>query len=134
MSKVLIVEDEEAIAEIESESAETAGEPAEETTEPTAAAQAVQPATEEETAEKIIDYIQEEEPAAEAAVDESKFNAFLVYGICDEMDIDACVVTVTEQDGSESSYNEVVLDGELYLLNATEDGGILEKYVPEEIN
>ena len=54
--------------------------------------------------------------------------------ICDEMNIDACVVTVTEQDGTERSYNEVVLDGELYLLNATEDGGILEKYTPEEIN
>lgn len=125
---------EEAIAEVEGESAEPAEEPAEEATEPAAAAQTVQPATEEETAEKIIDYIQEEEPAADAAVDESRFNAFLVYGICDEMDIDACVVTVTEQDGSESSYNEVILDGELYLLNATEDGGILEKYVPEEIN
>lgn len=90
--------------------------------------------TDVETAEKIIEYIQEEEPATNAPAEESEFNAFLVYGICDEMDIDACVVTVTEGDGTERSYNEVVLDGELYLLNATEDGGILEKYTPEEIN
>ena len=92
------------------------------------------PATDVETAEKIIEYIQEEEPAANESAEESAYNAFLVYGICDEMDIDACVVTVTEGDGTESSYNEVVLDGELYLLNASENGGILEKYTPEEIN
>ena len=61
-------------------------------------------------------------------------DASTFYEICDEMDIEACVVTVTEEDGSESSYNEVVLDGELYILNATEDGGVLEKYTPEEIN
>ncbi|MBR0455436.1 MAG: CHAP domain-containing protein [Firmicutes bacterium] len=90
--------------------------------------------TEEETAEMIIDYIQEEAPAEEASAEESQYNAFLVYGICDELDIDACVVTVTEPDGSESAYNEVVLDGELYILDATEDGGVLEKFIPEEIN
>jgi hypothetical protein len=104
--------------------------------EPTAEEQTAQPATEEETAEKIIDYIQEEEPAADAAVDESKFNAFLVYGICDEMDIDACVVTETDTDGNERSYNEVVLDGELYILDAdgVSGGSALEEYTPEEIN
>lgn len=91
-------------------------------------------ATEEETAEMIIDYIQEEAPAEDASAEESKYNAFLVYGICDELDIDACVVTVTEPDGSESTYNEVVLDGELYILDATEDDGVLEKFKPEEIN
>ena len=105
---------------------EVAAEPAEE---PTA-----EPATDVEMAEKIIEYIQEEEPAADEPAEESAFNAFLVYGICDEMDIDACVVTITEGYGTERSYNEVVLDGELYLLNATEDGGVLEKYTPEEIN
>ena len=93
-----------------------------------------EPATEVETAEKIIEYIQEEEPAADEPAEESKYNAFLVYGICDEMDIDACVVTVTENDGTERSYNEVVLDGELYVLNAGEEDGILEKFIPEEIN
>ena len=85
----------------------------------------------------VRDYIQEEAPAEEAGVadaDESTFNAFLAYEICDEMDIDACVVTVTEADGTERSYNEVVLDGELYTLDATEEGGVLEKYTPEEIN
>ncbi len=115
----------------EAEAAESA-EPAAAEAQP--AEEAAPPATEEETAEMIIDYIQEEAPAENAAVEESKFNAFLVYGICDEMDIDACVVTVTEPDGSESSYNEVVLDGELYLLNATEEGGVLEKFEPEELN
>ena len=93
-----------------------------------------EPATDVEVAEKIIDYIQEETPAENESAEESEFNAFLVYGICDEMDIDACVVTVTEADGTERSYNEVVLDGEMYILNATEDGGVLEKYTPEEIN
>ena len=93
--------------------------------------------TDVETAETIIEYIQEEAPAEEAGVaeaDESTFNAFLAYEICDEMDIDACVVTVTEADGTERSYNEVVLDGELYTLDATEEGGVLEKFIPEEIN
>ena len=107
---------------------------AEEPTAEAAAEENAEPMTETETAEKIIEYIQEEEPAADEPVEESEYNAFLVYGICDEMDIEACVVTVTEEDGSESSYNEVVLDGELYILNATEDGGVLEKYTPEEIN
>ena len=50
------------------------------------------------------------------------------------MDIDACVVTVTDSSGTERSYNEVVLDGELYILDATEEGGVLEKFTPEEIN
>ena len=93
-----------------------------------------EPATDVEIAEKIIEYIQEEEPAENESAEESAFNAFLVYGICDEMDIDACVVTITEGDGTECSYNEVVLDGELYILDATEGDGVLEKYTPEEIN
>ena len=97
-------------------------------------AAAAEPATDVEVAEKIIEYIQEEDPAENAPAEESAFNAFLVYGVCDEMDIDACVVTITEGDGTERSYNEVVLDGELYILDATEEGGVLEKYIPEEIN
>ena len=93
--------------------------------------------TDVETAEAIVEYIQEEAPAEAADVaetEESTFNAFLAYEICDEMDIDACVVTVTEPDGTERSYNEVVLDGELYTLDATEEGDALEKFTPEEIN
>ena len=50
------------------------------------------------------------------------------------MDIDACVVTITDGNGEARSYNEVVLDGELYVLDATVEGGVLEKYTPEEIN
>ena len=121
------------------EPAENAAEPetaeaAEETAE--APAEAPEP-TDVETAKTIVEYIQEEAPAEAAGVakaDESTFNAFLAYEICDEMDIDACVVTVTEADGTERSYNEVVLDGELYTLDATEEGGVLEKFIPEEIN
>ena len=99
-----------------------------------AATAEAEPMTDVETAEKIIEYIQEETPSADEPAEESTYNAFLVYGICDEMDIDACVVTVTYSDGDERSYNEVVLDGELYILDATEDGGVLEKFTPEEIN
>ena len=88
----------------------------------------------DEEAEKIIEYIQEEDPAENEPAEESAYNAFLVYGVCDEMDIDACVVTITDGSGESRSYNEVVLDGELYILNATEDGGVLEQYTPEEIN
>jgi len=125
---------EEITAEEEPE-AQPAEEPEAELTDgPAAEAEEDAFATDVEAAEKMIEYIQEAEPAADESAEESEYNAFLVYGICDEMDIDACVVTVTEGDGTERSYNEVVLDGELYLLNATEDGGILEKYTPEEIN
>ena len=125
---------EEITAEEEPE-AQPAEEPEAELTDgPVAEAEEDAFATDVEAAEKMIEYIQEAEPAADESAEESEYNAFLVYGICDEMDIDACVVTVTEGDGTERSYNEVVLDGELYLLNATEDGGILEKYTPEEIN
>ena len=116
---------------VKEETSDTEAEATEETTE-----EAAEP-TDVETAETIVEYIQEEAPAEEAGVaeaDESTFNAFLAYEICDEMDIDACVVTVTEADGTERSYNEVVLDGELYTLDATEEGGVLEKYTPEEIN
>ena len=95
--------------------------------------------TDVEIAEQIIDYIQEEAPAEEAGVPEeetSTFDAFLAYEICDEMDIDACVVTETDTDGNERSYNEVVLDGELYILDAdgVSGGSALEEYTPEEIN
>ncbi len=93
-----------------------------------------EPATDFEVAEKIVEYIQEEEPAENESAEESVYNAFLVYGVCDEMDIDACVVTITDGSGESRSYNEVVLDGELYILNATEDGGVLEQYTPEELN
>ncbi|MBQ1475811.1 MAG: hypothetical protein IIZ21_00835, partial [Firmicutes bacterium] len=93
-----------------------------------------EPATDFEVAEKIIEYIQEEDPAENESSEESVYNAFLVYGVCDEMDIDACVVTITDGSGESRSYNEVVLDGELYILNATEEGGVLEQYTPEEIN
>lgn len=92
--------------------------------------------TEMETAEEILDYVQEEAPAEEAGVpaeEESTYDAFLVYEVCDEMDIDACVITITDPDGTERSYNEVVLDGELYVFDAAGEGAI-EKYIPEEIN
>ena len=121
----------EAVAEEETDGTPEKAAAAEETSE-----EAVEP-TDVETAETIVEYIQEEAPAEEAGVaeaDESTYNAFLAYEICDEMDIDACVVTVTEADGTERSYNEVVLDGELYTLDATEEGGVLEKFTPEEIN
>lgn len=127
-------------AEAEAAGSEAAAEPEAETPaeepafEAKAAATEAESATEVETAEKIVEYIQEEEPAEAAASEESTYNAFLVYGICDEMDIDACVVTVTDSSGTERSYNEVVLDGELYILDATEEGGVLEKFTPEEIN
>ena len=98
------------------------------------AAESAEPMTEVETAEKIIEYIQEEAPAENESAEESAYNAVLVYGVCDEMDIDACVVTITDGNGDARSYNEVVLDGELYVLDATEGGGVLEKYTPEEIN
>ena len=97
-------------------------------------AMSTEPMSETETAEKIIEYIQEEDPAASAASDESAYDAFLVYRICDEMDIEASVVTVTGPDGVTDSYNEVVLDGTLYILDAAEDGGVLREYTPEEIN
>ena len=96
------------------DTAEAAEETAEKASEP----------TDVETAKTIVEYIQEEAPAEAAGVakaDESTFNAFLA-------------VTVTEADGTERSYNEVVLDGELYTLDATEEGGVLEKFIPEEIN
>jgi hypothetical protein len=95
--------------------------------------EAAEPDTEACAANEIVEYIQEEEPAAGENAEESEYNAFLVYEICDEMDIDACVVTITDSDGTKRSYNEVMLDGELYILDAT-DGGTLEKFTPEEIN
>ena len=122
---------EEPVVEEPAEEPAAAAEPA---AEPEGTVSEETPQTETETAEKIIEYIQEESPADSAATEESTYDAFLVYGICDEMDIEACVVTVTEADGSESSYNEVVLDGEMYILDASADGGVLEKYTPEEIN
>ena len=98
------------------------------------AVEEAEPMTDVGTAEKIIEYIQEEDPAENESAEESAYNAVLVYGVCDEMDIDACVVTITDGSGESRSYNEVVLDGELYILDATVDGGVLEKYTPEEIN
>ena len=98
------------------------------------AAEETEPMTDVETAEKIIEYIQEESPSENESAEESAYNAVLVYGVCDEMDIDACVVTITDGNGEARSYNEVVLDGELYVLDATVEGGVLEKYTPEEIN
>ena len=128
--------EEEAEAEAPEAAEETDAAEDEVTAEEPDAEEAAEP-TDVETAETIIEYIQEEVPAEEAGVaeaEESTFNAFLAYEICDEMDIDACVVTVTEADGTERSYNEVVLDGELYTFDATEEGGVLEKFTPEEIN
>ena len=98
------------------------------------AAEETEPMTDVETAEKIIEYIQEESPSENESAEESAYNAVLVYGVCDEMDIDACVVTITDGNGEARSYNEVVLDGELYVLDATVEGGVLEKYTPEELN
>ena len=116
------------------ETAAEAAEPEAEAFAEDAAAVETEPATDVEVAEKIVEYIQEETPAEDESAEERAFNAFLVYEVCDEMDIDACVVTITDEDGTERSYNEVVLDGELYILDATEEGGVLEEYTPEEIN
>ena len=90
--------------------------------------------SEMETAESIVEYVQEENPAEESDADESVYNAVLVYELCDEMDIDACIVTITDEDGGETAYNEVVLDGQMYILDATSGEETIEEYIPEEIN
>ena len=92
------------------------------------------PATEEEQVEALVEYIQQEQPAAETSAEESTYNAFLVADACEEMGIEACIITEVDADGNIESYNEVMIDGERYMVDATEEGGIIQQFTPEEIN
>ncbi|MDO4176190.1 MAG: hypothetical protein Q4D99_01765 [Bacillota bacterium] len=109
---------------IEEEDAEEAGETAE---------AAETPETDYEKVVALAEYVQEEEPAAGENVEESTYDAFLMQEACEDMDIEACVITTIDADGNLSSYNEIMIDGQLYILDASE-GITPEEYVPEEIN
>ncbi|MCQ2546129.1 MAG: CHAP domain-containing protein [Clostridia bacterium] len=80
----------------------------------------------------LADYVQEEEPAEDTSVDESTYDAFLMQEACEDMGIESCVITNIDANGNLSSYNEIVIDGQLYILDASE-GSTPEAFVPEEL-
>ena len=99
-----------------------------------ASEQTAPPANDQETVEALLDYIDEEDPAEESLAEESTYNAFLMLNACEEMGIEACVVTELTADGEEQSHNEILIDGELYTVDSSKEGSTPVKYVPEEIN
>lgn len=86
------------------------------------------------TVKNIIDYVQDENPAEGMSCDESTFDAFLIYEVCDDADIAASVVTLEDESGNQTSWTEVNINGNLYRVDASNEDKALEKYVPEEIN
>lgn len=81
---------------------------------------------------EVAEVIQEEQPAAEVTAEESTYDAFLVKEACENMGIEACVVTEIDANGDMNSYNEIIIDGQIYILDASE-GTTPEEYVPETI-
>lgn len=58
--------------------------------------------------------------------------AFQVYEMCKELDITASVVEMVGSDGQEQVWNEVVIDGENYIVDITEEDNAISKlhYLP----
>ena len=62
---------------------------------------------------------------------ESEYYAAFIYRLCQDADIDVCLVTETNEDGGNIAWVEVTLDGELYKIDPTKEDFQPEKYVPE---
>lgn len=119
--------------EAEQAAEQTAGQEAEQAAEQTIE-QTDPAANDQDKVEALMNYIEEEKPAEESSAEESTYNAFLMFKACENMGIDACVVTEITSNGEEKSYNEVEIDGELFTVDASEEGSTPVKYIPEEIN
>ena len=87
-----------------------------------------------EKVDTLMEYIEEEKPAEESPAEESTYNAFLMFKACEDMGIEACVITEVKAGGEEKSYNEIIIDGERYIVDASVEGSAPIKYTPEELN
>lgn len=94
---------------------------------------AAEDSTDMDKIQGLSEYIEEENPAEGSGVDESVFNAFLIYNACEEMGIPACVITAEDENGNPKSYNQIAIDGTIYNAGITGDGISLEKFVPEKV-
>ena len=112
----------EAEAEVTAAEAEEAAAVAEEAAK--AAASAAEPgkaASEKAELEALVEYIQQENPAEAAEAEESTYDAVLLMEACEEMGIDACVITEFDENGNVTSHNEVMIDGEICEVDASEN-------------
>lgn len=91
------------------------------------------PETDYDKVVAVAEVVQEEQPAEEVITEESTFDAFLVQEVCEDMGIQACVITEIDANGEMSSYNEIIIDGQIYVLDASEET-VPEEFVPETIN
>lgn len=111
------------------EPAVIAEEPAVTTEEP-----AAEPETDMNKVMNLVEFIEEEQPAEESAASEEAYDAFLVMNVCEELDIDACVLVTTDENGNQIIWNELELDGQTYTLYPSEEGCTPEVLNPEKAN
>lgn len=106
---------------------ETAADPPEEP----AAEPAEQAGTEKEMLMNVVDFIQDEMPAENSEADQETYDAFLVMNVCEELDINACVLVTTDENGNQIVWNELELDGQTYTIQPSVEGCTPEVLNPE---
>lgn len=62
---------------------------------------------------------------------ESEYKAAFIYRLCQDADIDACIVTEDDEDGNSYSWVEVVLDEKLYKIDPNTEECKITEYTPE---
>ena len=119
---------------VEPEEVSEAGEALEAAEEPVAEEPVAEPETDMGKVMNLVEFIEEEQPAEESAASEEAYDAFLVMNVCEELDIDACVLVTTDENGNQIIWNELELDGQTYTLCPSEEGCTPEVLNPEKAN
>ena len=79
----------------------------------------------------VVDFIQDEMPAENSEADQETYDAFLVMNVCEELDINACVLVTTDENGNQIVWNELELDGQTYTIQPSVEGCTPEVLNPE---
>ncbi|MDO4869089.1 MAG: CHAP domain-containing protein [Bacillota bacterium] len=61
----------------------------------------------------------------------SEYQAAFLYRLCQDADVEACLVTSEDEDGNKIAWIEVTLDGQLYKVDPSKDDCQPVKYTPE---
>ena len=64
-------------------------------------------------------------------VSKSEYLAAFIYRLCDEADIEACIVTEEDDNGNMISWVEATLDGKLYKVDPSQPECKPVRYTPE---
>ncbi len=87
--------------------------------------------SEYDKAKYIVDRVKKYSVPEGISCSDSQYYAAFIYKLCSEVGIDASILTENQDDGSDSAYIEINLDGEWYKIDTTKEKISIETYLLE---